>query len=140
MAVMDQRDAADGLQAFGAEDANDFRVETVELGAACDERLAAGDGAASGRNVARNERLRLEDVRLAGKIEGVNLKQTGLGFDEREAGVIVVNDALERIDDAAEKFRNFAAGDQEIVDFENDLETVALARELRLISLGSGEV
>jgi len=70
----------------------------------------------------------------------VNLEQTGLGFEEREAGVIVVNDALEGIDDAAEKFGNFPAGDQEIVDFENDLETVALARELRLISLRSREI
>src|SRR4029077_6697259 len=135
-----QRDAADGLQAFGAEDANDFRVETVELGAARDKRLAAGDGASGGRNVARNERLLLEDVRLAGKIEGVNLEQTGLGFEEREAGVIVVNDPLQGVDDAAEKFGNFAAGDQEIVDFENVLETVALARELRLISLGGREI
>jgi len=29
----------------------------------------------------------------------------------------MVNDALESVDDAAEKFGEFAAGDQEIVDF-----------------------
>jgi hypothetical protein len=73
---------------------------------------------------------------LAGKIEGVNPQQTGLRIEQREAGVVMMNDALESVDDAAEKFGEFAAGDQEIVDFENNLEAVALARELRLISLG----
>ncbi len=57
--------------------------------------------------------------------------------EEREAGVVVVDDALESVDDAAEKFREFAADDQEIVDFEKNLEAVTLAGELRLIGLGS---
>jgi len=63
-----------------------------------------------------------------------------LGVEEREAGVVVVNDALESVDDAAEKFREFAADDQEIVDFEKNLEAVTLAGELRLIGLGSREI
>jgi len=75
------------LQAFGAESANDFRVEAVELGAPGDQRLAGGDGATGGGSVARYDRLRLEDILLAGKIERVNLEKAGLGIEEREAGV-----------------------------------------------------
>src|SRR5690242_15739229 len=98
---MDQGNAADGLQAFGAESANDFRVEAVELGAPGDQRLAGGDGATGGGSVARYDRLRLEDILLAGKIERVNLEKAGLGIEEREAGVVMMNDALESGDDAA---------------------------------------
>jgi len=105
------------LKAFGTKDANDFRVETVEFGAPRNHGLAGGDGAASGRGVPRNHRLRLEDILLAGKIEGVNPEQAGFRIEQREAGVVMVNDALESVDDAAEKFGEFAAGDQEIVDF-----------------------
>src|SRR6266436_8068972 len=64
----------------------------------------------------------------------------GMRIEEREAGVVVVNDALENVDDAAKKFGEFAAGDQEVVDFEENLEAVALACELRLISLGGREI
>jgi len=42
--------------------------------------------------------------------------------------------------DAAEKFGEFAAVDQEVIDFEKNLEAVALARELRLIGLGRREI
>jgi hypothetical protein len=59
-----------------------------------------------------------------------------LGIEEREAGVVVVDDALESFYDAAEKFGDFAAGDEDVVDFEENLETVAFARELSLIGLG----
>jgi len=96
--------------------------------------------ASRGRGIARNQRLRLKDVLVAWKIEGVNLEQSGLGIEEREAGVVVVNDALEGVDDAAEKFGEFAAGDQKVVDFEKNLEAVALARELRLVGLGGREI
>src|SRR2546425_2133685 len=140
VAVMDQRNATDGLQAFGAKGADDFRVVTVEFGAPRDQGLAGRDGAARRRGVARNQRLRLEDVPVAGKIERVDLEQTGLGIEERQAGVVVVNDALQSVDDAAEKFGEFAAGDQDVVDFEKNLEAVALAGELRLVGLGSFEI
>ncbi len=52
----------------------------------------------------------------------------------------MVNDALEGFDDAAEKFGEFAAGNQDIVDFEKNLEAVALACKLRLIGLGSFKI
>src|SRR4029077_10431822 len=91
---------------------------------------------ASGRGVARNQRLWLEDILLAGKVESENLEQTGLRIEKRETGVIVMNDALEGVDDTAEKFRELAAGDQQVVDFEENLKAVTLARELRLVGLG----
>ena len=77
---------------------------------------------------------------MTGKIEVVDLEQSGLGIEEREAGVVVVDDALQSFDDAAEKVGEFAAGDQDIVDFEKNPEAVALACELRLIGLGSLEI
>jgi len=92
------------------------------------------------RRVAWNHRLWLEDILLAGEIERVNPEQTGLRIEKREAGVVMVNDALESVDDAAEEFGKFAAGDEEIVDFEKNLEPVALAGELRLKGLGSCEI
>ena len=39
----------------------------------------------------------------AGKIERVNFEQAVGGIEQREAGVVVMNDALERGDDAAEE-------------------------------------
>jgi hypothetical protein len=63
-----------------------------------------------------------------------------LGIEEREAGVVVVDDALESFYDAAEKFGDFATGDEDVVDFEKDLEVVAFAGELGLIGLGSLEI
>src|SRR5207249_3960774 len=50
MAVMNQRHATDGLQTFGAENVDDFRVKTIEFGTARDQGLAGSDGAACGRN------------------------------------------------------------------------------------------
>jgi len=67
----------------------------------------------------------------------VDFEQSGLGVAERETGVVVVDDALESLYDAAEKFGDFATGDEDIVDFEENLEAIALASELRLIGLGS---
>src|SRR5712691_7581311 len=56
--------------------ADDFRVVTVEFGAPRDQGLAGGDRATRWRGVARDQRLRLEDVLVAGEIEGVNLEQS----------------------------------------------------------------
>src|SRR5207249_5095569 len=99
---------------------DDFVLITVDLRAARKKRLAARNRLTGRRSVAGNGDFLLDEGLVAGKIEGVNLEQPGLGIEEREAGVVVVNDALESLDDAAEKFREFSAGDQEIVDFEKN--------------------
>ena len=52
----------------------------------------------------------------------------------------MMDDALEGGDDAAEHFGEFAAGDEDIVDLEKDLQAVALAGKLRLVGLGSFEI
>jgi hypothetical protein len=92
------------------------------------------------RSVAGNGDLLLDEVWITRKIQGVNFEQAGLGIEEREAGVVMVDDALESFYDAAEKFGDFAAGDKDIVDFEKNLEAIAFASELRLIGLGSLEI
>jgi len=104
--VVDQRSAAHGLQTFGAENTDDFGGIAVQLGAACDQRLAGGDGTAGGRVVTRYGRFRFEDVLITGKIEGVNAKQAGGGIEKGQAGVIVMNDALEGGDDATKSSGN----------------------------------
>ena len=72
--VVNQRDATDGLQAFGAKGADDFRVEKVELNTSGDEGLAGGDGAAGGGSFTWNKGFWLKEVLLAGKIKGVNFE------------------------------------------------------------------
>ena len=52
----------------------------------------------------------------------------------------MVDDAFERGNDAREKLGEFAAGDENVVDFEKHAEAVAFARELLLIGLRSFEV
>ena len=139
-AVVNQRDAADGLHAFRAKGADDFGVERIEFAASRDEGLVGGDGAAGGRGFTWHERLRLEDVLFARKIEGVNFEQAGLGIEEGEAGVVVMDDAFDGGNDTAEQFGEFAAGNEDIVDFEKDLEAIAFAHQLRMIGLGRGKV
>ncbi len=51
-----------------------------------------------------------------------------------------MHDASQRGDNAAEKFAEFAAGDQNVVDVQQDLQTVALFGELLLVGLGGLEV
>ena len=72
----------------------------------------------------------------AREVQRVNFEQARNRIEKREAGVVMMNDALECGDDAAKKFGEFAAGDQDVVDFEKDLETVAFAGELLLVGLG----
>src|SRR5229473_3238503 len=133
----DEWNATHGLHARGAQGAHDFVLVAIDVRAAREERLAAGNRLAGRRCVTWNSDFLLDEALVAGKIECVNFEQTGFGIEEREAGVVMVNDALESLDDAPEEFRNFTAGDQDVVDFEKNLEAVALARELRLIGLGS---
>ena len=77
---------------------------------------------------------------MAGKIESVNLKQAGVRIEKSEAGVIVVDDAFQSGDDAAKHFRKFAGGDEDVVDFQEDTEAVALKRQLFLVSLRAFEI
>jgi hypothetical protein len=138
--AINQRNAADGLNAGGPETSDDFVLVAVDLGASRKERLTADDRLTGRRSVVGNGDFLLEEALVAGKIERVNLEQSSLGIEKREAGVVVMNDALQGLDDTAEKFGKFAAGDEDVVDFEKNLEAVALACELRLIGLRSRKV
>ncbi len=134
-AMSDEGNATDGLDAFAAQDADNFGIEAVDLNAAEDERLAIGEAATRGRGIERDSRFFLDEVPAAGKIESMNLEQSGEGVKESEAGEVVVDDALEGGDNAAKEIGQLAAGDEKVVELEKDLEAVALAGELLLISL-----
>ena len=47
----------------------------------------------------------------------------------------MMDNALKGSDDATEKFGEFAAGNQDVVDFEKNLEAITFAGELLLVSL-----
>ena len=132
---MDERHAANRLHAFGTKNVHDFTRVTVQFGAARKTRQPGGDGAARGRVFQGNNGVRLEDVLVGRKIEGVNSQCFRGGIKQGQAGVVVVNDALEAGNDAREKFGEFAARNQDVVDFEQHAETVALTRQLLLVGL-----
>jgi len=94
VALRDERYAADALQAFFAKSEDDFTGVTIQFGSAREERLPGGNGGAGGRGIARDRNFLFEETLVAGKIERMNLEQTAGGIQEREAGVIVMNDAL----------------------------------------------
>jgi hypothetical protein len=114
---------------------DDFGIEAVDLHTAENERLTTGEAATRGRGIERDSRFFLDEVPTAGKIESVNFEQAGEGVKESEASKVVVDDALEGGDNAAKKIGQLAAGDEKVVELEKDLEAVALAGELLLISL-----
>src|SRR5207245_5184441 len=76
----------------------------------------------------------------AGKVECMNFQQAGVRVEERQAGVIVMNDALERGNDAAKNFGDLSADYQNGVDLEENAQAVTLAGELRLVGLGIFEI
>ena len=81
-AAIRKRDATDDLQAFGAEDADDFAGVLVDFGAARNERAIFDDGAAGGRRVARDDHFGFDEQALAaGKIERVNFEQAIGGIE-----------------------------------------------------------
>ena len=135
-----QRNAADGFNTFAAEDTQDFEREAVELRAAENGGLARGKAAAGGRGVERNSGFGPDEILTAREVERMNLQQAGGRVEESEARVVMVDDALERGHDAEKQFREFAAGDEDVVDLEKHPEAVALASELVLVGLGSLEI
>ena len=60
-AAICERDAADDLHAFGAEEADDFAGVLIHFGAARDERAIFDDGAAGGRRFARDGELGFDE-------------------------------------------------------------------------------
>src|SRR5258708_30065865 len=70
----------------------------------------------------------------------MNTQPVGRLVEKRQAGVIVMNDASKSGNDAAKKIAQFAAGNQNIVDVQQDLQAVALLGKLVLIGLGGFEV
>ena len=138
--AMDERHGANGLQAFGAKNADDFTGVSVELSAARKARLSGDNGAAGGRVFQGYNGVRLEDVLVGREIEGVNSQRFRSRIKKCQAGVVVVDDAFERRNNAREELWEFAAADEHVVDFEKHAEAVALARKLLLVGLGSFQV
>jgi len=112
-----ERNASDGLDAFAAQDFYDFAGVAIHFRAAHQQRLSGRNSVAGGRNVARNGDFLFEEILMAGKIKSVDFEQPGRRILEGQAGVIVLNHALESGDDAAEKLGELAIGDQNVVDF-----------------------
>src|SRR5260370_22533189 len=72
-----------------------------------------------------------EQTGTAGKIESMDFQQASGGVEKREAGEVVMNDALEGGNDATENLADLAADHQNIVDLQKNAQAGALAGELR---------
>ena len=131
----DKRNAADRLDAVFAQHGDDFARITFEFRAARQERQTGGDGVASRRCIARHGDFAVEQTGAARKIERMNFQQAGGGIEEREAGVVMVNDAFEGGNDAAENFGDLAADHQNVVNLQENAQAVAFAGKLRLVGL-----
>jgi hypothetical protein len=138
--LSDEWNAADGHDTLGAERANNFIGEAIELGAAGQERLRCCKAQAGRRGIQRDGNFLFEQAGAAGKIERVNFQESGGRIAKSEAGVIMMNDFFERSDDAAEKLRELAGRHEYVVHVEKDLQPIALAGKLTLISLGGLEI
>lgn len=128
------------MHAFLAEELDDVDLIAINLRAAHDEHASAGEALTGRRTVERNGVFLLGQRSIAGKIERVDLQQSGRCIEEREAGVIVVKRGLERRDDAPEESVGVARGDEQIVDLQENLQAVAFVGELLLRGFGGLEV
>ena len=61
-----------------------------------------------------------EGVRAV-EIERVQLQSVGRDIKQGQAGVVMMNHASQRRDDTAKKIAKLAAGDQDVVDVEQNL-------------------
>src|SRR5207245_1727054 len=107
---------------FRAEHADHLVRVTVEFSAANKKRKAIGNGLPRRGGIPRNSGLSVEEALVAGKIESVDFEHAGSGVEKSEAGVVVMDDAIESGDDTAEEFGKLAAGDQNIVDIQEHAE------------------
>src|SRR5208283_6150935 len=126
--------------AFLAEELDDVDLIAIDVSAAHDQHASAGEALARRRTIERNGVFLLGRRSVAGKIERVDLQQSGRGIEKREAGVIVAKHGLERRDDALEESVGIARGDEEIVDLQKNLQAIAFAGELLLRGFGGLEV
>jgi len=92
--VGDERNATDGLHACRAEGADDFVLEAVDFRARAENGWPSAIARAEG-DVSRGTVTSCLISSGDREIEVVDLEQSGLGIEEREAGVVVVDDALQ---------------------------------------------
>ena len=139
-AVSGQRNATDNLHTLLAEIADDFWVKAIDFRAARNEDLAASNGLAGWGTFERGREFLFCFGDLHRHVERVDLEKAGGRVKKREAGVIVRDNGPERRNDAAKKGFDIASADEEIVDFEQDLQAIALKSKLFLVSLSGLKV
>ena len=114
--VGDQGHAAENLHALVVQETADLGLKAIDFLAARDQDLAGGDGVSGRGAVDGDGKFGFGCSGGNRNIEGVNLEQTGSLIHEREAGVVVLNDGLERRNDALEKSGDVASAAENIVD------------------------
>jgi len=138
--VRGQRHAADDLRTLVAKELNHVGLEAVNFLATRHEDLCAGDGATRRRAFERNGELGLGGGGRNGEIQGVDFQETRGFIEQGQAGVVVLDDGLQRRNDTVEERGDIPGGDEKVVDLKEDLQAVAFARELLLVSLSGLEV
>src|SRR5258708_1393085 len=70
----------------------------------------------------------------------MNFQQARALIEKRKAGVIMRDDAFQRRDDTAEKRSDVTGAHEKVVNLQQDLQAIAFARQLLLISLSRFEI
>ncbi len=135
-----QRHTTDCLDRLFAQETQNVVTKSIEILAARDEYLAAREALAGGRAVERNGDFGFSDGGSSRQIEIMNFQEAGGGVEQRQAGVIVLKNGFDRGNDTFKNGGGIAGADQEIVDFEEDLQTVAFARQLLLVGFRGFEI
>src|SRR5579883_1573643 len=139
-AMRDQGNAADRLNALFAEETHHIQLVAIDLLAAGDQNLAAGEALAGRRAFKRNGEFGFLHGEVSRQIQGVNFQQAGGGIEQGQAGVVVLEHGLEGRDDALEDRGGITSADEEIVDIEENLQAITFTGQLLLIGFGSFEI
>ena len=132
----DERHDAAGAETFGDEEAADVRLEAIDVGAGNDQRFARGDDLPGGRALEWDDHFFLEKAFALGEIERLQAKLLGSRIIKRQAGVFVIHHAPQAGGYGGKQLPQVERGDECVVDFQEQAQTVALAREFLLVDLG----
>ena len=130
-----ERHRAHRLDAFGQQRRPDLRLERHEIRALEPSRLPGREGHPRRRPGDGDEHVLLDEP-LALELDRPHVEGFPVGVVHGEARVIVGDDAPETGRDRAEERAPVEVRDERIVDVEQQLEAVALPRELVLRLLG----
>ena len=125
------RRAADLIDALGEQERDDLGWHALELGAREAQRFAGAERHAGGRSLDRNERM-LADQAGDGELDRPHVERLLLVVVDRQAGVLVRDDAAQAFGDGAEERARLERRGDGVVDVEQELQPIAVVAQLAL--------